>query len=135
MSKNSMRDQMPWAAETVDWLREVFGKEYIDEQFRRSMGKRMVNGTVQSGFKPEPTFWIRESGRELGTRDTGSTSVVRWDEVTGLPYSAEPDWMVEARQVAERRGIKIRPADPNKPADVRREADELRQVLATAKQG
>lgn len=116
---SNMREQMPMAAETVDWLREVFGKEFVDAQIRRSM-------------KGEPTFWIRENGMELGTRDTSAISVVRWDAM-GIAYATDPDWMIEARAEAARRGITIAPADPVNAKDIKREADELRQVLAATK--
>jgi hypothetical protein len=51
-----MRDKMPQTAAFIDAMRDVFGADGINDQIRR-------------GMKGAPTFWARENGHEVGTRD------------------------------------------------------------------
>jgi hypothetical protein len=117
MSK-SLRDEMPETAAFLDSLREAFGAEMINAQSRK-------------GLNGEPTFWAREGGHKLGTRDTGSTAVVKWD-AQGVSYWDSPDWVIEARAFAKARGVTIEPADPADFDDAKREANELRELIREA---
>jgi hypothetical protein len=118
--KKNLRQEMPTITAIVDMVREIAGKEAVDQNIR-------------AGLNGKPLFWARENGHELGTRDTSQTSVIRYDE-RDLPYLAEPHWMTDARIAARRLGISIPPANKNNPKDVEREAQALRNVLEKAKQ-
>lgn len=120
-AKKEIREKMPAMAAFLDDLASAFGEEAVWSQ-------------VEKGIAGEPTFFARENGKRIGTRNTVHTSVIGWDE-RGLPYSSDPDWMLEAREFVRRRGIAIAPYDPNKPGDVEREARELRQAIDQAKGG
>lgn len=74
---------MPETAKFVDMLRIAFGAEAVDGQIRRAM-------------RGEPTFWAREAGREVGTRNTAVTAVIRYD-AHGVSYVEAPDWMKETQ--------------------------------------
>lgn len=68
---------MPDTTAFIDALRHAFGKDEIDGQIRKAT-------------KGEPTFYAKESGREIGTRtDVGSQWRVRFDPVTGNAVSEE----------------------------------------------
>jgi hypothetical protein len=116
---SNLRQEMPFTAAFLDELRTVFGREAIDGQIRK-------------GLNGEPTFWARENGRKLGARSTVCTSAVKWD-ARGVSYSAEPDWILAARELARQRGVEIRPADPGVWGDDKREADALRKMIANMK--
>lgn len=58
----SLRDAMPRASAFIDAMRDAFGRADIDAAIRAGM-----NGT--------PGFWVRENGREAGTRDLAGTEV------------------------------------------------------------
>jgi hypothetical protein len=118
MSSN-MRDQMPMTAAFIDEMREAFGKESIDAQIRL-------------GMAGAPTFFARENGVQAGTRDTRSVVCVRWDE-KGISYATPADWILDARELAKRRGIDIKPGNPDVWGDEDREAKELRNMIATLK--
>ena len=118
MSKD-LRNEMPTVAAFLDDLRAVFGRDAIDKQIRR-------------GLKGEPTFWAREGGHKLGTRNTEASVSIRWNEA-GLSYAATPDWVLEMREFARARGIEIRPAVAGDYDDMKREADEFRAALASRK--
>lgn len=51
-----MRDKMPQTAAFIDTMRATFGVDGINDSIRR-------------GMKGEATFWARENGHEVGTRD------------------------------------------------------------------
>jgi hypothetical protein len=51
-----MRDKMPKTAAFIDTMRAEFGVEGINDSIRR-------------GLKGDATFWARENGHEVGTRD------------------------------------------------------------------
>jgi hypothetical protein len=118
MSSN-MRDQMPMTAAFVDEMREAFGKESIDAQIRL-------------GMRGEPTFFAQENGVQVGTRDTRSVVCVRWDE-KGISYATPADWILDARELAKRRGFDIKPGSPDIWGDEDREAQELREMIAAVK--
>jgi len=59
MSKTSMRDRMPVVAAFVDSLREVFGREEIDNVIRRGL---------RSSAEPEHRVAFSENGVTLGQR-------------------------------------------------------------------
>ena len=118
MSGN-LRDEMPTVAAFLDDLRAIFGKEMIDKQIRQ-------------GLNGQPTFWAKEGGHILGTRDTTSSSCVKWDSF-GLSYVATPDWVLEMRAWCANKGVKIRPAMAGNYEDMKREADEYRAFLASRK--
>lgn len=118
MSRN-LRDEMPTVAAFLDDLRSVFGKEMIDKQIR-------------SGIKGAPTFWACEGGHKLGTRNTEHSCSIEWDEA-GISYAATPEWVIEMRAFARKRGLNIRPAEPGDYGDMKREADEYRTLLASLK--
>lgn len=113
MSKTNLREEMPKIIEWVDSLRDVFGKAMIDGQIRK-------------GIKGEPTFYARENGHELGTRDMRSTEAVRTGTV-GISVSTDPPWMVEARQIAAIREISAAPTDTQ--LDPESEANALRVIM------
>ena len=69
MKKENLRDKMPLTADFVDRLREVFGKEYINDIIRRSL-------------KGEPVFYAEENGIEIGTPMPKKGTAITWDPVT-----------------------------------------------------
>lgn len=118
MSKD-LRQQMPETAAFLDEMRKVFGKESIDVQVRKAL-------------KGQPTFWARENSHMLGVRDTSADHALKWDE-KGISYWATPEWVHDARHLAQRLGVDIKPADPADLNDAVREADELRALIEEAK--
>lgn len=54
MAKGSMREQMPVVTAFIDQLREVFGREYIDD-------------IIRAGIRGKPVFHATENGHEVGT--------------------------------------------------------------------
>ena len=79
--KQSMRNQMPAAAELVDELREVFGAEMINkaivagQQARREFdrleaerGLAHAKAWLARQKFPLGRFWASESGHEVGVR-------------------------------------------------------------------
>lgn len=54
MAKGSMREQMPVVTAFIDQLREVFGREYIDD-------------IIRAGMRGKPVFHATENGHEVGT--------------------------------------------------------------------
>lgn len=114
-----LRNEMPWTAAILDELRAAFGKDAIDGQIRKA-------------FNGEPTFWAKENGHRLGTRNTVHTSAIQYDAL-GISYSVPADWIVEARAFAARRGVQVREANQKDPVDVEREAVELRSLIQQAK--
>lgn len=69
MKKENLRDKMPKTADFVDRLREVFGKEYINDIIRR-------------GIKGEPVFYAEENGITIGTPMPEKGTAITWDPVT-----------------------------------------------------
>lgn len=63
---------MPEVAAFVDDLREVFGREPIDEQIRR-------------GLRGEPVFWAREAGHEIGTPVPAGRAEFVYEGPSALP--------------------------------------------------
>lgn len=117
---SNLRNEMPEVAAFIDSVREAFGKEMIDVQIRKA---------VEKG---ESTFWARENGHRLGTRSTVHTSAIRWDE-NGIAYAVIPDWIVEAREYARKKGIEIKEASLDDLSALDLEAQELRKMIAAAK--
>jgi hypothetical protein len=114
-----IREKMPTTAAFLEELCKVFGESAVLSQ-------------VAKGFAGEPTFFARENGVQAGTRDTRSVVFVRWDE-KGVAYTTPADWILDARELAKRRGIQIKPGDPNVWGDEDREAQKLRDMIATLK--
>lgn len=115
-----LRQEMPSTAAFLDSLRNTFGADMINGQIRQS---------VKNG---KPTFWARENGNMLGTRDTSANSVLMWDE-QGISYWATPDWVHDARALAVKVKVDIKPADPDDLDGAEREADELRALIQAVK--
>lgn len=70
----SLREEMPGVSHFIDQMREVLGKEYVDDQIRR-------------GMQGDPTFYASENGHTIGTPTTkGSQSVIAWDD-QGIAFS------------------------------------------------
>lgn len=56
MAGKPLRDSMPIVTAFIDELRDVFGKDAIDQQIRRSVVDEL------------PGFWAQENGVEVGIR-------------------------------------------------------------------
>ncbi|WP_136419958.1 hypothetical protein [Herbaspirillum sp. ST 5-3] len=110
---------MPEMAAFVESLCREFGDDAIWKQ-------------VEKGFAGESTFFARENGVLAGTRDTGSVAVARWDE-QGIARLYPASWIIEARALANRRGIEIKPCNPDIWLDDEREAEQLRDMIASLK--
>jgi hypothetical protein len=69
-----MREQMPQTAALIDAFRHEFGVAGVNESIRR-------------GMKGEATFWARENGHEVGTRDQrpGVTVALQQPVIIGKP--------------------------------------------------
>ena len=117
--KQQIAEKMPGTAAFLEDLASVFGDSAVWPQ-------------VEKGLSGESTFFARENGIQAGTRDTGSVVAVRWDEYH-VAYATPADWVIEARALARRRGIDVRPANPDRPGDDEREAQELREMIAALK--
>jgi hypothetical protein len=77
MKQKELKQKMPGVAAFVDDLVEAFGVAAI-------------HGQIRKGLAGEPVFWASENGHEIGTRvDSGATSRVTWDPVTGCAVSEE----------------------------------------------
>ena len=76
MKQQEFKEKMPVCAQLVDDLAIVFGKE-------------LIHGQVRRGIAGEPTFWARENGHEIGTRDTSTTVRVFPDPLTGVSIAEE----------------------------------------------
>lgn len=73
MKKSSLREKMPKTAKLIDDLREVFGKEYIDDILRSAM-------------RGEPDrFYAEENGMTFGTpfSPVDRSRCMRWSERLG----------------------------------------------------
>lgn len=75
--KGSLRETMPLTAAFIDGLREMCGKDEIDDIIRR-------------GMRGEPVFYARENGVEIGTKIPRGKAV-SWDPVTGVAFSVNGD--------------------------------------------
>lgn len=117
--KQQIAEKMPGTAAFLEDLASVLGDDAVWPQ-------------VEKGLAGEPTFFARENGVQAGTRDTRAVVAVRWDEYH-VAYTTPADWIIEARAVAEKKGISIKPANPGTPGDDEREAKELRDMIAALK--
>ena len=57
----ALKDEMPQTAAWIAELRAVFGATPED--------LAAFNRQIKAGFEGQPTFWARENGREVGTKD------------------------------------------------------------------
>jgi hypothetical protein len=117
--------------------RKEFGEKMPEmaafiEGLCREFGDAVIWTQVEKGFAGEQTFFARENGVQVGTRDTRSVVCVRWDE-KGISYTTPADWILDARELARRRGFDIKPGNPDVWGDEDREAKELRNMIATLK--
>lgn len=75
MSK-TLREEMPGVSYFIDAMRELLGKEFVNDQIRR-------------GMQGEPTFFASENGHAIGTRTSqGSQFAVAWDDL-GVSFAVE----------------------------------------------
>ena len=57
----ALKDEMPQTAAWIAELRAVFGATPED--------LAAFNRQIKAGIEGQPTFWARENGREVGTKD------------------------------------------------------------------
>jgi hypothetical protein len=119
MSRN-LRSDMPQTAALVDQLRLQQGGEVVNALLRRA-----ING--ESGL-----FWASENGHEVGTRDTRATSAYFLND-RGISERCDPQWMVDAMQVANAAGVGIEIRDYQDHEEARERAVNLRKILEKAK--
>lgn len=112
----SLREQMPLTAQLVDQLRLQHGKEFVGSQMRKA-----IKGEMRC-------FWARENGIEVGTRNTSITSSYVLNE-RGISVRVDPDWMIDALELAKRKGIVIERVDFACPDEARVVAKQLRLII------
>lgn len=107
---------MPLTAKLIDQLRLEFGVMETNNAIRKAMAG-------EAGF-----FYAKENGMVFGTPDTTVTSVICWTG-SGQCYRQDPEWMMDARAIAESSGIEIKRCNPLDVDDIHREAAALRKIL------
>ena len=84
MAKGSMREQMPVVTAFIDQLREVFGREYIDD-------------IIRAGMRGKPVFHATENGHEVGTPVYQGTPLDNTQEPF-LRRTGQPAWQAALDQ-------------------------------------
>jgi hypothetical protein len=110
----NLREEMPHTAAWVDSVREAFGAD-------------MVNGQIKKAMRGEPTFYARENGHEIGTRDMRATAAIHTGR-DGNSHCVEPPWMIEARQLTGSKEIAGR-TNYEIPVELESEANALRVIM------